>query len=160
MLLCCGEALIDMIPTPTASGQEGYVPHVGGAVFNTAIALGRLGVQTGMLTGLSSDLFGQQLTASLHANHVDTSLVVQRCTNGRRAAAASASSLDGCGSNTSRNSARSLSLKLDSNSLRMVLRNPGIPWPPRYSLVVARAVRYSRRCDRVHGPGACRKTKR
>ena len=76
MLLCCGEALIDMIPTPTESGQEGYVPHVGGAVFNTAIALGRLGVQTGMLTGLSSDLFGQQLTASLHANHVDTSLVV------------------------------------------------------------------------------------
>ena len=76
MLLCCGEALIDMIPTPTASGQDGYVPHVGGAVFNTAIALGRLGVQTGMLTGLSTDLFGQQLIASLHANHVDTSLVV------------------------------------------------------------------------------------
>ena len=76
MLLCCGEALIDMIPTPTASGQDGYVPHVGGAVFNTAIALGRLGAQTGMLTGLSTDLFGQQLLASLHANHVDTSLLV------------------------------------------------------------------------------------
>ena len=76
MLLCCGEALIDMIPTPTVSGQDGYVPHVGGAVFNTAIALGRLGVQTGMLTGLSTDLFGQQLLASLHANHVDSSLVV------------------------------------------------------------------------------------
>ena len=80
MLLCCGEALIDMIPMPTASGQEGYVPHVGGAVFNTAIALGRLGVQTGMLTGLSTDLFGQQLITSLHANHVDTSLLV---TSGR-----------------------------------------------------------------------------
>ena len=76
MLLCCGEALIDMIPTPTESGQDGYVPHVGGAVFNTAIALGRLGVQTGMLTGLSTDLFGQQLIASLHANHVDTSLLI------------------------------------------------------------------------------------
>lgn len=80
MLLCCGEALIDMIPTPSASGPDGYVPHVGGAVFNTAIALGRLGVQTGMLTGLSTDLFGQQLMASLHANHVDTSLLV---TSGR-----------------------------------------------------------------------------
>ena len=76
MLLCCGEALIDMIPTPTVSGPDGYVPHVGGAVFNTAIALGRLGAQTGMLTGLSSDLFGQQLMASLHANHVDTALLV------------------------------------------------------------------------------------
>ena len=76
MLLCCGEALIDMIPTPTEAGQDGYVPHVGGAVFNTAIALGRLGVQTGMLTGLSTDLFGRQLLASLHANHVDTSLLI------------------------------------------------------------------------------------
>ena len=76
MLLCCGEALIDMISKPTVSGHDGFVPHVGGAVFNTAIALGRLGVQTGMLTGLSTDLFGQQLIASLHANHVDTSLLV------------------------------------------------------------------------------------
>lgn len=76
MLLCCGETLIDMIPTPTASGREGYVPHSGGAVFNTAIALGRLGVQTGMLTGISSDFFGQQLTAALRASHVDTTHVI------------------------------------------------------------------------------------
>lgn len=76
MLLCCGEALIDMIPIPTVSGCDGFAPHVGGAVFNTAVALGRLGMQTGILTGLSTDLFGQQLVASLHANHVDTSLLV------------------------------------------------------------------------------------
>ena len=76
MLLCCGEALIDMVPTATESGRDGYVPHAGGAAFNTAIALGRLGVRTGMLTGLSTDLFGRQLTASLHANRVDTSLAV------------------------------------------------------------------------------------
>lgn len=72
MILCCGEALIDMIPEPTQSGREGYVPHAGGAVFNTAIALGRLGARTGMLTGLSSDMFGQHLTQGLHASHVDT----------------------------------------------------------------------------------------
>ncbi|WP_300517765.1 carbohydrate kinase [Aliiroseovarius sp.] len=76
MILCCGEALIDMIPTPTGSGPDGFVPHSGGAVFNTAIALGRLGVQTGMLTGLSSDMFGRQLAESLKASHVDTSHVV------------------------------------------------------------------------------------
>lgn len=76
MILCCGEALIDMIPTPTESGRSGFVPHSGGAIFNTAIALGRLGVQSGMLTGLSQDLFGQQLTSALHASHVDTSMVV------------------------------------------------------------------------------------
>ncbi|MDO6485608.1 MAG: carbohydrate kinase [Shimia thalassica] len=76
MILCCGEALIDMIPTPTETGSDGFVPHSGGAIFNTAIALGRLGVQTGMLTGLSTDMFGQQLTDALKSSHVDTSLVV------------------------------------------------------------------------------------
>ena len=76
MILCCGEALIDMIPEPTVSGSEGFVPHAGGAVFNTAIALGRLGVPTGMLTGMSSDMFGQQLRAGLDAAHVDSTHVI------------------------------------------------------------------------------------
>lgn len=72
MLLCCGEALIDMIPTATADGANAFVPHSGGAIFNTAIALGRLGQQAGLLTGLSRDLFGQQLAATLHESKVDT----------------------------------------------------------------------------------------
>lgn len=80
MILCCGEALIDMIPTTTTDGGGGFAPHPGGGVFNTAIALGRLGVKTGMLTGISTDMFGQQLLAALHASHVDTSLTV---TSGR-----------------------------------------------------------------------------
>lgn len=73
MILCCGEALIDMIPAPTDSGRDGFVPHSGGAIFNTAIALGRLRVRTGMLTGLSRDMFGAQLADALAASHVDTS---------------------------------------------------------------------------------------
>lgn len=76
MILCCGEALIDMIPTPTSAGRDGFVPHAGGAVFNTSIALGRLGVRTGMLTGLSNDMFGQQLAEALKASHVDTKHVI------------------------------------------------------------------------------------
>lgn len=76
MILCCGEALIDMIPTETVGGAEGFVPHTGGAVFNTAIGLGRLGARTGMLTGLSSDQFGRQLAETLEASHVDLSQVV------------------------------------------------------------------------------------
>ncbi len=76
MILCCGEALIDMIPTPTKSGTSGFVPHSGGAVFNTAIALGRLGVKAGMLTGLSSDMFGQQLIDGLQESGVDASHVI------------------------------------------------------------------------------------
>ena len=66
-VLCCGEALIDMIP----SGDD-FRPLPGGAVFNTAIALGRLGVATGMLTGLSRDLFGGRLAAALAESGVDT----------------------------------------------------------------------------------------
>ncbi|CAN7468795.1 PfkB family carbohydrate kinase [Pararhizobium sp. LjRoot255] len=54
-----------MIPASISHGGSGYVPHAGGAVFNTAIALGRLGIQTGMLAGLSNDLFGEQLISAL-----------------------------------------------------------------------------------------------
>jgi fructokinase len=77
MILCCGEALIDMIPTPTTSGPDGFVPHPGGAVFNTAIALGRLGAKTGLLTGLSTDMFGAQLTGALADSNVDTTQVIR-----------------------------------------------------------------------------------
>jgi fructokinase len=76
MILCCGEALIDMIPAPTQTGNDGFVPHAGGAVFNTSIALGRLGVKVGMLTGLSVDMFGQQLAKALTESHVDTSHLI------------------------------------------------------------------------------------
>ncbi|WP_424830100.1 carbohydrate kinase family protein [Ruegeria sp.] len=77
MILCCGEALIDMIPEATVSGRDGFVPHSGGAVFNTAIALGRLGGPAGLLTGLSTDMFGQQLAETLKASHVDTAHLIR-----------------------------------------------------------------------------------
>lgn len=76
MILCCGEALIDMLPMSTPDGREGYIPHAGGAVFNTAITLGRLGVRAGMLTGLSSDIFGQKLRMALLGSHVDVSFAI------------------------------------------------------------------------------------
>ena len=71
MIVCCGEALIDMLPRKSMDGEDGYVPYVGGAVFNTAIALGRLDVPTGFFTGISTDFFGQQLQEALAASHVD-----------------------------------------------------------------------------------------
>ena len=77
MILCCGEALIDMIPVPTAEGGSAFAPHSGGAVFNTAIALGRLGADVGMLTGLSTDLFGAQLAGALTGSGVDTTHVIR-----------------------------------------------------------------------------------
>ena len=77
MILCCGEALIDMIPAPTTAGSAGFVPHSGGAVFNTAIALGRLGAPVGMLTALSTDMFGEQIFADLRASNVDTRHIIR-----------------------------------------------------------------------------------
>ena len=76
MIICCGEALIDMIPVINDNGEISLMPKSGGAVFNTAIALGRLGASTGFISGLSHDLFGKQLTDYLHSSKVDTSLAV------------------------------------------------------------------------------------
>ncbi|MDP3340684.1 carbohydrate kinase [Frigidibacter sp.] len=77
MILSCGEALIDMLPRTSAAGEPAFAPYPGGAVFNTAIALGRLGAPAGFLSGLSTDLFGQMLEASLAASGVDTSLAIR-----------------------------------------------------------------------------------
>ncbi|MBN2761108.1 MAG: carbohydrate kinase [Rhodobacteraceae bacterium] len=74
MILCCGEALIDMLPRATGAGEAAFAPYPGGAVFNTAIALGRLGVKTGFFCPLSDDLFGQRLRAALDGSGVDHSL--------------------------------------------------------------------------------------
>lgn len=72
MILCCGEALIDMLPRTTTQGEPAFAPYVGGAVFNTAIALGRLGAPAGFFSGLSSDLFGGQFKDALRASKVSS----------------------------------------------------------------------------------------
>ena len=73
MILCCGEALIDMLPRETVDGAAAFAPHVGGSVFNTAIALGRLEVPVSFFSGLSEDLFGTCLQDALRASGVDLS---------------------------------------------------------------------------------------
>lgn len=77
MILCCGEALIDMLPRVTVQGEAAFAPYAGGAVFNTAIALGRLGVPTGFFSGLSTDLMGEILTDTLTASGVETTLAAR-----------------------------------------------------------------------------------
>jgi fructokinase len=93
MILCCGEALIDMLPRETVAGEAAFAPYAGGAVFNSAIALGRLGAPVEFFTGLSSDLFGDVLRASLAASNVGvtyanvsarpTTLAFVKLTNGQ-----------------------------------------------------------------------------
>lgn len=77
MILCCGEALIDMLPRQGAGGELLFAPHCGGAVYNTAIALGRLGAPTGFVSGISTDFFGEMLLEGLAASRVDSARVIR-----------------------------------------------------------------------------------
>ncbi len=74
MILCAGEALIDMLPRLSTANEPSFAPVAGGSVFNTAIALGRLDRPVKFFTGLSTDLFGTKLEESLAASNVDASL--------------------------------------------------------------------------------------
>ncbi|MGR3343068.1 MAG: carbohydrate kinase family protein [Paracoccaceae bacterium] len=77
MILCCGEALIDMLPRVSAQGEVAYVPYPGGAVFNTAIGLGRLGAKSGLFSGISTDYFGEVLADALKASNVASDLAIR-----------------------------------------------------------------------------------
>lgn len=72
MILSCGEALIDMLPRTSTEGEACFAPYAGGAVFNTAIALGRLGAPSGFFSGISNDMLGEILADTLAASNVDT----------------------------------------------------------------------------------------
>jgi len=74
MILSCGEALIDMLPRTSTLGEAAFAPYAGGAVFNTAMALGRLGAPSGFFSGVSNDMLGEILAETLKASQVDISL--------------------------------------------------------------------------------------
>jgi fructokinase len=71
MILSCGEALIDMLPRTSTEGEPCFAPYAGGAVFNTAIALGRLGAPSAFFSGVSNDMLGEILADTLTASKVD-----------------------------------------------------------------------------------------
>lgn len=68
-VLCMGEALIDLVPQPDGSIR----PQPGGGPWNTALALGRLGVATRFAWPISRDRYGRLLLDPLVAAGVDTS---------------------------------------------------------------------------------------
>lgn len=75
MIVCCGEALMDMVATPDTAGRISYVPCPGGAALNCAVALGRLGCDAALFSGLSTDFFGDQIR-----NHMQQSGVMWHLT--------------------------------------------------------------------------------
>ncbi len=68
-----GEALIDF----TATSGLRFEGHEGGALTNSAIAAARLGQETGFITQLSTDMFGERLLQHLAGNGVDTRFVLR-----------------------------------------------------------------------------------
>ena len=75
MVICCGEALIDMIRSPASGSGEGFLPIPGGSPFNTAIAIGKLGAPVKYLGRLSTDFFGEILAKRLRDYHVGEELL-------------------------------------------------------------------------------------
>ena len=70
MIAVTGEALIDLV-----AGHDGRLAaRPGGGPFNTARAIGRLGLAVAFLGRLSTDRFGRQLQASLDADGVTLAL--------------------------------------------------------------------------------------
>lgn len=64
MYLVCGEALFDFFaqsPESTATGQVDFKAIAGGSPFNVAVGLRRLGVETALFAGLSTDYLGRRL---------------------------------------------------------------------------------------------------
>ncbi|MCK1736887.1 carbohydrate kinase [Bradyrhizobium sp. 138] len=77
MLIACGDALIDFVPTRNAEGREAVMPAVGGSCLNVAIGMARLGAPTGFVGGISTDLFGQMIADHAAASDVDLSLATR-----------------------------------------------------------------------------------
>lgn len=70
MILCCGEAIVDMLPIPGA--RPSFAAHTGGSAYNSAVALARLGAPVGLVAGISTDPLGRMMLAGLKAAQVRT----------------------------------------------------------------------------------------
>lgn len=77
MLIACGDALIDFVPTRSTEGREAVMPAVGGACLNVAIGMARLGAPTSFVGGISTDLFGRMIADHTAASHVDLSFATR-----------------------------------------------------------------------------------
>jgi len=77
MIVCCGEALIDMVRTKIPGMDDVFLPLPGGSPYNTAIAIGRMGVPVTFLGRFSTDFFGETLVKRLRANRVKSDLLIR-----------------------------------------------------------------------------------
>lgn len=71
MILSCGDALIDFVPVVAADGRDAARPAVGGSCLNIAVGMARLGIASGFVGGISTDLFGRMIGDHAIASNVD-----------------------------------------------------------------------------------------
>lgn len=76
MIVCCGEALVDMVPD--GERPDAFLAKPGGCPYNTAIAAGRLGTKVSFLGRIGTDFLGTRLYDHLISNGVDVSIVARR----------------------------------------------------------------------------------
>jgi fructokinase len=75
MIVCCGEALIDMVPDGEREGA--FLARPGGCPYTTSIAAARLGSRVRFLGRIGRDFLGEALADRLASNGVDTSLAAR-----------------------------------------------------------------------------------
>ena len=72
LLICMGEILIDFLPIEQGGRTVGFTMHPGGAPFNVAVGLSRLGQPTAFAGKVSTDMFGRYLRAYAEGEGIDT----------------------------------------------------------------------------------------
>ena len=78
MILCIGEAVIDMFQKNVPALGEVFMPLPGGCSYNTSIAISRLGSPAAFLGRLSTNFFGEIQIRWLRENNVRDDLLI-RC---------------------------------------------------------------------------------
>jgi len=78
MILCIGEAVIDMFEKNVPALGEVFMPLPGGCSYNTSIAISRLGSPAAFLGRLSKNFFGEIQVRRLRENNVRDDLLI-RC---------------------------------------------------------------------------------
>jgi fructokinase len=78
MILCVGEAVIDLFQADIAGTGQAFLPIPGGCAYNTSIAIGRLGAPVSFLGRISKNFFGDIQAKRLLENNVNDALLI-RC---------------------------------------------------------------------------------
>jgi fructokinase len=80
VIVCVGEALVDLFPQPPGSSvreAQSFTKAAGGAVLNVAVGIARLGGAAAFVGTVSTDAFGRFLLDVMRAEGVDASGVVR-----------------------------------------------------------------------------------